>query len=231
MKTIEKIVRPLLSSATLSLALVASPAWAVKPFVANYEATVKGAIHADAQMKLTSAGANRWSYELSVNNPLASIRQTTVFEDMGGTMRPLSGNDSTQMLIKKSQKNATYDWTAGEARWTGNVKTDRAGPVKLQAGDLDAMLLNLAIVRDVAAGKPLNYRLVDNGVVRQQVYKNLGQDSVTIGGKPKTATKVSRSSDGKQVTLWLVDGLPVPARILQQDDGKDSLDLVLKSVN
>lgn len=224
-------MRSLLPVTALLLAGMSSPAWAVKPFVAEYAATVKGAIHADAQMKLASAGGDRWSYQLSVDSPIASIQQTTVFEDKGGAWRPLSGSDSTQMLIKKSQKNATYDWTAGEARWTGNVKPDRMGPVKLQAGDVDAMMLNLAIVRDVAAGKPLIYRMVDNGVVRQQVYQNLGQERITVAGKPRTATKVSRNSDDKQVTVWVVDGLPVPARILQQDDGKDSLDLVLKSVN
>ena len=41
---------------------------------------------------------------------------------------------------------------------------------------------------------------------------------------------VSRSTYNKQVILWVVDGLPVPARILQKKDGKDELDLVLKSV-
>jgi hypothetical protein len=224
-------MRPILTATALLLACVAGPAWAVKPFVADYEATVKGAIHADAQMKLTPAGPDRWNYELSVDSPIASVHQTTVFEDRDGAWRPLSGNDSTQMLIKKSQKNATYDWNAGEARWSGNVKPDRMGPVKLQAGDVDAMMLNLAIVRDVAAGKPLSYRMVDNGVARQQVYQNLGQESITVAGQAKTATKVSRSSDNKQVTVWVVPGLPVPARILQQDDGKDALDLVLKSVN
>ena len=226
-----KSMRSMLPAAALLLAAMSSPAWAVKPFVANYEATVKGAIHTDAQMKLASAGGDRWSYQLSVNSPIASVQQTTVFEDKGGVWRPLSGSDSSQMLIKKSQKNATYDWTAGEARWTGDVKPDRMGPVKLQSGDVDAMMLNLAIVRDVAAGKALSYRMVDNGVARQQVYQNLGQESITVAGKPETATKVSRSSDSKQVTVWLVAGLPVPARILQQDGGKDSLDLVLKSVN
>ena len=110
------------------------------------------------------------------------------------------------------------------------MKPDRVGPVKLQSGDLDAMLLNLAIVRDVAAGKPLNYRLVDNGVVRAQAYQNLGKDTVSVGGQPRSATKVSRSTDNKQVIVWVVDGLPVPARILQRKDGKDELDLVLKSV-
>ncbi|MBN8262377.1 MAG: DUF3108 domain-containing protein [Xanthomonadales bacterium] len=222
-----KLFRP---ATLLALVLAASPAWAVKPFTANYEASVMGSISADATMTLASAGGDRWSYVLSVDSPVATLRQSTVFEDRGGAWRPLSGNDSTQMLIKKSQKNATYDWAKGEARWSGDVKADRMGPVRLQEGDLDAMLLNLAIVRDVGAGQPLKYRMVDNGVVRAQAYQMLGKDTVTIGGKPREATKVSRTSENKQVIVWVVEGLPVPARILQKKDGKDELDLVLKSV-
>ena len=218
------------TTALLSILLAAAPAWAVKPFTADYQANVMGSISADAQMSLTSAGGDRWNYVLSVNSPIATLRQTTVFEDRNGSWRPLSGNDYSQMVFKKSQKNASYDWAKGEARWSGDVKDDRMGPVKLQDGDLDAMLLNLAIVRDVAAGKPLNYRMVDNGVVRAQSYQNLGKDTVTVGGKSHSATKVSRSSENKQVTVWVVDGLPVPARILQKKDGKDELDLVLQSV-
>ena len=214
----------------LALLAAALPAWAVQPFTADYQASVKGSIQANAQMSLSPAGGDRWNYVLSVDSAVASVRQATLFEDRNGAWRPLSGNDTSQMLIKKSQKTATYDWGRGEARWSGDVKDDRAGPVKLVEGDLDAMLLNLAIVRDVAAGKPLNYRLVDNGVARAQTWQNLGKDTVTVGGKPRTATKVSRSSDNKQVIVWVVDGLPVPARILQRKDGSDELDLVLKSV-
>ncbi len=212
------------------LLLAAAPAWSVSPFVAEYQANVMGGVQADAQMSLASAGGNRWNYVLSVKSPVATLRQATLFEDRNGTWRPLSGNDFTQMLIKKSQKNATYDWSKGEARWSGDVKADRMGPVKLQDGDLDGMLLNLAIVRDVAAGKPLNYRMVDNGVVRPQSWQTLGRERVTVGGKAHSATKVSRSSDDKQVIVWVVPELPVPARILQRKGGKDELDLVLKSV-
>jgi hypothetical protein len=32
------------------------------------------------------------------------------------------------------------------------------------------------------------------------------------------------------VIVWIVDGLPTPARILQRKDGKDELELTLKSV-
>ncbi len=226
----EKTMKTLRSTALLALVLAAAPAWAVKPFTADYEASVMGGISANAQMTLASTGSDRWSYTLSVNSPVATVRQSTVFEDRNGAWRPVSGNDFTQVVFKKSQKNANYDWTKGEARWSGDVKDDRAGPVKLQDGDLDALMLNLAIVRDVAAGKPLNYRMVDNGVVRAQNYQNLGKDTITVAGKPRSATKVSRSSDNKQVIVWVVDGYPVPARILQKKDGKDELDLVLKSV-
>lgn len=213
----------------MALLLGAFPALAVKPFSADYQATMKG-IQANAQLVLTSAGPDRWNYRLSVQNPLGNVTQTTVFEERGGNWRPLSGSDSTLMLIKKSQTNATYDWGKGEARWSGDAKPGRTGPVKLQPGDMDALMLNLAIVRDVAAGKPLKYRMVDNGMARQQNYQTLGKESITVGGKAMTATKVSRSSDDKQVIVWVVEGLPVPARILQRDDGKDSLDLVLQSV-
>jgi len=223
-------MKSLRTPALLAVLLASAPAWAVKPFTADYEASVMGSVSANAQMSLAPAGADRWNYVLSVKSPVATLRQSTVFEDRGGAWRPISGNDSTQMLIKKSQKAASYDWAKGEARWSGDVKPDRAGPVKLQDGDLDAMMLNLALVRDVAAGKPLNYRMVDNGVARQQSYQNLGKDTVTVAGKPRSATKVSRTSENKQVIVWVVDGLPVPARILQKKDGKDELDLVLQSV-
>ena len=221
----------LLRATTFAALLIATlPAWAVKPFVAEYQANVKGAIKADAQMTLSSTGNDRWNYTLNVSSPVASVHQTTVFEDRGGAWRLLSGTDSTQMLVKKSQKSATYDWTKGEARWSGDVKPDRVGPVKLQDGDMDAMLLNLAIVRDVIAGKPLTYRMVENGKARSQTFQSLGKDTVTVAGQSRTATKVQRTSDDKQITIWVVDDLPVPARILQTKNGNHELELTLKSV-
>lgn len=219
------------TAAALALLLATAPALAVKPFVADYNASWKG-VSANARIALSPSGANRWNYELSVNNSLGSSRQVTVFDEQGGHFRPLSGMDTTQLLFKKIQKNASYDWIKNEARWSGDVKADRTGPVKLQNGDLDAMLLNLAIVRDVAAGKPMAYRLVDNGTARQQTYQNLGKDTVTVDGQSRSAIKVARNSDdNKQLIVWVVDGLPTPARILQRKDGKDELELTLKSVH
>ena len=207
-------------------ALAAAPD--LKPFNADYIANYMG-MEGAARMSLAPAGAS-WTYTLSVKSSLATLSQSTTFDENGGQWRPLSGTDNASVIIKKVNKQANYDWAKGVATWTGDVKADRAGPVKLQAGDLDAMLVNLAIARDVAAGKPLKYRMVDDGRAKDLAYVVSGKEKVTIGGKSQQATKVTRTDGNKQTVVWVVDGLPAPARILQRKDGQDEMDLQLKAM-
>lgn len=212
-----------------ALTVASAPALAMKPFSADYQANYMG-MQATARMTLVAAGDNRWRYNLSISNALASLSQTTVFEEHQGQWRPLSGTDSTNVLIKKTSKVADYDWSSGVASWSGDMKPDRQGPIKLQAGDMDALMINLALVRDVNAGKPLNYRMVEDGRVKQLHYTVAGKETIDVGGKSQQATKVVSSDGDKQTIAWVVDGLPVPARILQREDGKDSIDLQVRSV-
>jgi hypothetical protein len=207
-------------------ALAAAPD--LKPFNADYIANYMG-MEGAARMSLAPAGGN-WTYTLSVKSSLATLSQSTTFDENGGQWRPLSGTDNSNVLIKSVKKQATYLWAKGVATWTGDVKADRAGPVKLQAGDLDAMLVNLAIARDVAAGKPLKYRMVDDGRAKDLAYVVSGKEKVTIDGKSQQATKVTRTDGNKQTVVWVVDGLPAPARILQRKDGQDEMDLQLKAM-
>ncbi|MFL6593656.1 MAG: DUF3108 domain-containing protein [Luteimonas sp.] len=227
-RTMTNSLRPLLLGGAILAA--SAPALAVKPFTADYQASYMG-LQAQGQMTLASAGGDRWKYTLNVHNGLAQLSQSTTFEDNKGKWRPLSGTDSSMLLVKHVNKNATYDWAKGEARWSGDVKPERSGPVALQTGDLDAMLVNLAIARDVAAGKPLTYRMVDDGRAKQLAYQVAGKDTITVQGKSQQATKVTRTDGDKQTVIWVVDGLPVPARILQRKDGKDEMDLQLTSVH
>lgn len=219
-------------AATAFAALAALPVLAaapgLKPFNAEYVASYMG-MEGDARMQLAQAGP-QWKYSLRINSSLASLSQSTTFEENGGQWRPLSGQDNSSVLIKKVNKQAQYDWDKGVATWSGDVKPDRAGPVKLAPGDLDAMLVNLAIARDVAAGKPLHYRMVDDGRAKDLVYTVAGKEKVTIAGKAHQATKVTRSDGRRETVVWIVDGLPAPARILQRKDGEDEMDLQLKSM-
>lgn len=230
LKKVLSMKRLLATAILLVASSVAVSAAEVKPFTAEYQANYMG-IQGVGRMVLAQAGANRWRYSLDIGGSMANLNQTTVFEDSNGQWRPISNSDSSELLVKHKQKNATYDWSRGEARWSGDVKPDRAGPVKLLSGDLDAMLINLAIARDVAAGKPLRYRMVDDGRVKQLNYQVTGKETITVAGKARQATKVTRVDGDKQEMLWVVDGVPVPARILRRKNGEDEMDLRLQSLH
>ena len=210
------------------LAAASAPAAAVQAFSAEYEANAMG-MQGNGHMSITAQGNDRWQYSLTIKNSLVDLSQSTVFDEQDGWLRPLSSTDLSRLLVKKKSVNTSFDWSKNQATWSGDVKPGRAGPVALQAGDMDALLVNLAIVRDVAAGKPLNYRMVENGNAKPMNYQVVGKEKITIGGKSRDATKVSRTSGNKEIIVWVVPSMPVPVRILQREDGQDSIDLQVKS--
>ncbi|TDB28320.1 DUF3108 domain-containing protein [Stenotrophomonas sp. ATCM1_4] len=212
------------------LAIASLPALALEPFTANYQASYMG-MQANGVMTLASEANNRWRYSLQIKNPMADLSQSTVFEEQGGTLRPLSSHDRSVLLIKRKQVDARYDWNTHQATWTGDVKADRSGPISLRAGDMDALLINLAIARDLAAGKPLTYRMVDDGRIKPMTYRVIGKENVTVDGRSQEATKVSRVDGNKEQIAWIVPGMPVPARLLQRENGKDALDLTIRSIH
>ena len=223
------IGRTVISMAAASLLAAASaPAAAVQAFSADYQANAMG-MQGNGHMSITAQGNNRWQYTLTIRNSLVDLSQSTVFDEQDGWLRPLSSTDLSRLLVKKKAVNTSFDWGRNQATWTGDVKPERAGPVALKAGDMDALLVNLAIVRDVAAGKPLDYRMVENGNAKSMSYRVIGKEKITIDGKSRDATKVSRTSGSKEILVWVVPGMPVPARILQREDGQDSIDLQVKS--
>jgi len=208
----------------------------LEPFEADYRATFMG-LQAAAKMSLSADEGGddaHWTYRLDIKGAGAHLVQSTTFDIDGEHWRPLSSEDSQRgesgvalLLVKNRSTSSTWDWQRREARWSGDIAPDRSAPVPLQAGDLDAMLLNLALVRDVAARKPLTYRMVDDGRAREQRYQRAGSEEVSVGGQTYRALKVKREDGNRSITAWIVDGLPVPVRILQQRKGKDHIDLRL----
>ena len=215
--------------ALLALATAPAQAAALEPFTADYQASYLG-LQATGTMTLAKEGANRWKYSLDIRNQVADLRQSTLFEEHEGRLRPLSSSDRAAALIKKKNVDATYDWNAGVATWAGDVKPERRGPVRLQPGDMDALLINLAVVRDLAAGKPLSYRMVDEGRVRPLQWEVVGKEKVEVGGISKEATKLVRRTDKREMFVWVVPGMPVPARVLQRENGSDTVDLSIRSL-
>lgn len=228
----------LLSGLLLSGALLATaPALALEPFNAEYRASYMG-MQATGNMTLARNGQDQWEYKVEVAGMGARLTQSTTFDEHDGHWRPLKSVDSqagesglAAMLVKNRSVEATYDWDAKQARWSGDVDSDATGPVQLRAGDMDGMLINLAVARDAAAGQPLNYRLVEDGRVRGQQFRVDGTETISVAGEQREATRVVRTSGRRETIAWVVDDLPVPARILQRRNGRDHLDLQLQSFN
>lgn len=219
----KKIYRVL---AVLLLLFALPTVQAMQSVNATYRVSYNG-INATASARVAPSKNGTWVYAMTIDHLVASLDQATVFQDLAGVYRPLGASTQSSFASIKRNSVARYDWGKGAARWTGDVKPGRAGPVRLQSGDMDAMLLNLALVRDVSAGRPLHYRMVDNGRARAAVYRAMGMEKVTIAGRSYQATKVGEVRGNRQVFAWIVKGIPLPVRMLQREGGKDKVNLTM----
>ena len=201
----------------------------LQAFNANYRASYNNTA-ANATMSLAPAGDNRWNYALNMQNALVKLDRSAVIDASGSQLRPISNRESVSMLVRKRNKQGNYDWSANQARWSGDVKADRQGPIRLQAGDVDGMTMNLTIVQDALAGKPMRYRLVENGKASPMNFTVSGRETLSVDGKQMPTIRVVSNDGDTTRTVWVAEGIPVPVRILQKEDDGDTIDLRLQSV-
>ncbi|MBL8255313.1 MAG: DUF3108 domain-containing protein [Pseudoxanthomonas mexicana] len=220
----------------LALAGSVAPAWALDPFVARYQAYYEGKLAGSASMKVEPKSGSQWQIDLNVKGTRGlarlaglNIEQSTVFDAIDGQFRPLSQATIRHALFMGKKMVGTYDWDNHKAQWQGDIKKNRRAPLPLQPGDLSALLMNLAVIRDAAPGKQLDYRVVDNGRVREYQYVVSPEpETVTVEDLSYSALRVSRANGGNDETIfWVADGVPTPVRILQRDNGQDGVDLRL----
>ncbi|QQP95967.1 DUF3108 domain-containing protein [Lysobacter enzymogenes] len=232
---------PLLLAALVGAAAPTS-ALALEPFVANYQVFNGGKALGDATMQVKPENGH-WRIDLDIRAEHgmmslagAAAQQTTVFDVVGDAYRPLNQTMVRKVLFSKRKIEGNYDWTQRSAQWSGDVKEHRRQPIPLQDGDMSGLLINLAVVRDAQPGKTLSYRFVDSGRARPHQYVVQQElEGVKIDDMSFNAMRVNRVQSGNEETsIWVVDGVPTPVRILQRENGQDTYDLRLveyKGVN
>lgn len=222
----------LLAAAALLCSL---PAQALESFVANYQVFNGGKALGEATMQVVRNDAQQWRVDLGMRGTglfrIAGINaeQSTVFDTVGETYRPLSQGTVRKTLFTRKKTVGVYDWQSRKARWQGDVKKTRKAPVPLQDGDMSGLLINLAVVRDAQPGQALHYRFVDDGRVRDHRYTVAEQlEPMAVGDLNYNAMRVTRAHSGNEETvIWVVDGVPTPIRMLQRENGQDTYDLRL----
>ncbi len=218
-----------------ALALASLPALALEPFVATYQAYNAGKLAGSAKMQVVQNGG-RWRVDLGIRGTRGfarlaglNIEQSTVFDTVGETYRPLSQGTVKHALFSGRKISGTYDWNTLSALWQGDVKKSRSAPVPLREGDMSALLMNLAVIRDAEPGKSLSYRVVDDGRVREYRYAVAEQtEIVAVDDLSYDAMRVARINGGNDETIfWVASGVPTPIRILRRENGQDTIDLRL----
>ena len=207
----------------------------LEPFVASYTVSSSGRALGNATMQVKPAENARWRIDLDLKGgglmrmTGLNLQQSTLFDAQGNQYRPLSQALVKRVFLSNRKTVGTYDWNAGSARWTGDVKETRRRPVPLRAGDMSGLLINLAVIRDAQPGQTLRYRFVDDGRVRDHVYRVAPDtETVQVGELSYDAMRVERVQEGgEQTVLWVASGVPTPIRILQREDGRDVTDLRL----
>ena len=236
-QTAEPVAVPPAAAAKAVLGSPANAARTLAPFVASYEVYRGGKAFGDASLQLARLDGARWRVDLGIRGTRGLIglaglnfQQSTLFEMSGDDYRPLSQSTVRKAIFGNRKTTGVYDWRAHVAQWQGDIKESRRGKVALQDGDMSGLLINLAVLRDAQPGATLHYRFVDDGRVRDHQYVVAdAREPQEVDEVSYSAMRVTRAKGGDEETiLWVVEGVPMPIRILQRENGQDVTDLRLK---
>ncbi|MEB0205849.1 DUF3108 domain-containing protein [Pseudomonas sp. CCC3.1] len=212
----------------LALSLLAIPAVQaaeLKPFQASYTADWKQLpMSGSAERSLSKDANNVWTLSFKATMLIASLTESSTFAFKNDSLIPQSYTFERGGLGKAKKVNLDFDWATNMV--TG---TDRGDPVKvpLLSGTLDKSTYQLALQRDVAAGKKsMSYKVVEGTDVDTYDFRVLGSEKVQTKAGTIDAIKVERVRDPTQnkrtTIMWFAKDWDYLLVALQQveTDGK-----------
>jgi hypothetical protein len=217
----------------------AGRAIALEPFRAVYEVHHEGKRRGESTLELQRTDEGwRYTLDAEATRGLASLsgfaaRQVTDFGIVDGRPRMVRSLARNTVLLREREILTTFDWGTGDARWTGDVKPDRRGPVPLGSAPLNAHLLNLVMAVDIrgqAPGDVLRYRVLERGRADRAEYRVGEAEPLQVPFGTFHAIPATRIEPEKRrtTTAWYAPGLPAtPVRVLQVRDGKPRFELRL----
>ena len=135
-----------------------------------------------------------WQPRLRTGLVGLNIEQSTVFDAVGDRYRPLTPEHGAQGALSSARRSSAP--TTGpriRARWTGDVKKNRRSAVPLQDGDMSALLINLAVIRDAAARQ-------DAAATASSTTAACATTSTRSPSRPRTSRSANLSYDAMRVT-------------------------------
>ncbi|TVT80460.1 DUF3108 domain-containing protein [Pseudomonas sp. H3(2019)] len=208
------------------LALPLAQAADLQPFSASYTADWKQLpMSGSAERSLSKNDNGSWTLNFKASMLVASLTEESTLKLDKDTLLPQSYRFERGGLGKAKKVNLDFDWTTKMV--TG---IDRGDPVKvpLNTGMLDKSTYQLALQRDVAAGKKsMSYQVVEGEDTDTYDFRVIGQEKVQTKAGSVDAIKVERVRDptqNKRITeMWFAKdwGYILVALRQVETDGKE----------
>ena len=189
-----------LAAASLLDAAGAARAAALAPFEARYRLSLGGLTVGEMRLALRAAGDGRYLYEMA-SRPrglLALFRRDTLTERSlwergpGGAPRPLR-YERIQTGSRERRARLVFTWSPEGSGRVRNEVAGRPWEMAVPPGTLDRLLVQLALRRDLAAGrKPLEYPIADGGKLKRYRFAVLGRETVTTSAGRFETVKIQR---------------------------------------
>ena len=178
-------------------ALPAVQAADLHPFSVSYTADWKQLpMSGSAERSLSKNGDGTWTLNFKASMMIASLTETSVILFDKDTLQPKSYSFERGGLGKAKKINLDFDQSAKKV--TGFENKDPVN-VTLESGMLDKSTYQLALQRDVAAGKKsMSYRVVEGTDTDTYDFRVIGSEKVQTKVGSIDAIKVERVRDPSQ---------------------------------
>ena len=221
----------------LLLTALPSMAGAPRPYVAMYKVKVDGISMGEMRRELQRDSAYQVLKTEMYTTGFAALFKDDRFTEQsrwqyrdGQLPLPLEYTYLHTNGSNRTFEKLSFDWSTNSV---DSLRDGKVTPVAIEPGTMDKLAYQIALRRDVAAGKDvINYEVADRGDIRTYRFLVRGEERINTPLGYFDAIKIERISHDTQrkTFLWLAPKLDYILIQLVQDDGGHTYASYLQSL-
>ncbi|WP_020558119.1 DUF3108 domain-containing protein [Thiofilum flexile] len=209
----------------LSLSIYSTPTLAeLRSYQASYQVVKSGLTLGTMNAQVNISGPNyTYTRQTQANGLAAVLSGDRLTEQAQGTIKGAQLLPKSYLYDHKNRRKERRDqfrFTSPTA--VAGQKDGSAYQLTVPAGTLDPSSMELKLMDDVAANRPLNYRVTEKGGLKNYQIQKLGNETISVpAGQFNTVkVQVARSGSERQTTFWLAPTLNyAPVKMLHNEEG------------
>ena len=196
----------------------------LKSYQATYQVVKSGLTLGTMNAQVNISGQN-YSYtrQTQANGLAAIISGDRLTEQAQGTLKGsqlLPKNYLYDHKNKRKERRDQFQFTSPTT--VAGQKNGESYKLTVPAGTLDPSSMELKLMEDLAANRPLHYKVTEKGELKDYRLQKLGTEKVSVPAGDYNAIKVqvARNRSERQTTFWLAPELNyAPVKMRHSEEG------------